>query len=71
MSEEVKQGRPWKTAGRFDSYEKADAKRKELSKTVHEVKVKRLSDDNDKRFIVKTRDIENEKPSKKTKSAKK
>ncbi len=72
MSEEVKQGRPWKTVAKFDSYEKADSKRKELAKTTHEVKVKKLSvATNIKPFVVKTRDIENEKTSKKPKKSKK
>ena len=72
MSEEVKQGRPWKNVAKFVSYEEANVKREELAKTTHEVKVVRLSiANNAKPFVVKTRDIENEKPPKKSKPPKK
>ena len=45
-------GRPWKVAGRFDSFEAADNKRKQLSSDKNlQVKVKKQI----KGFVVKTR----------------
>jgi len=45
-------GRPWKIAGRFDNFEGADKKRKQLSSNKNlQVKVKRQL----KGFVVKTR----------------
>jgi hypothetical protein len=45
-------GRPWKIAGRFDTFESADKKRKQLSSNKNlQVKVKRQL----KGFVVKTR----------------
>ena len=45
-------GRPWKTAGRFNTFEEADNKRKQLSSDKNlQVKVKRQV----KGFVVKTR----------------
>ena len=45
-------GRPWKVAGRFDTYEAADKKRKQLSSEKNlQVKVKKQL----KGFVVKTR----------------
>ena len=52
-------GRPWKIAGRFDTFESADKKRKQLSSNKNlQVKVKRQL----KGFVVKTRLIEEDKP---------
>ena len=45
-------GRPWKVAGRFDTFEAADKKRKQLSSEKNlQVKVKKQL----KGFVVKTR----------------
>jgi len=45
-------GRPWKVAGRFDTFEAADRKRKQLSSEKNlQVKVKKQL----KGFVVKTR----------------
>ena len=45
-------GRPWKIAGRFDTFESADKKRKQLSSNKNlQVKVKKQL----KGFVVKTR----------------
>ena len=45
-------GRPWKTAGRFDTFEAADKKRKQLASDKNlQVKVKKQI----KGFVVKTR----------------
>mgnify|MGYP003116164065 FL=1 len=47
-------GRPWKIAGRFDTFEAADRKRKQLSSKKNlQVKVKKQL----KGFVVKTRSI--------------
>tara|TARA_R110001583_G_scaffold48541_7_gene152108 strand:- start:104 stop:331 length:228 start_codon:yes stop_codon:yes gene_type:complete len=52
-------GRPWKIAGRFDTFEGADKKRKQLSSEKNlQVKVKRQL----KGFVVKTRTISVEQP---------
>mgnify|MGYP003115941760 FL=1 len=52
-------GRPWKTVGRFDTFEGADKKRKQLSSEKNlQVKVKKQL----KGFVVKTRLIEEDKP---------
>jgi len=52
-------GRPWKIAGRFDTFESADRKRKQLSSGKNlQVKVKKQL----KGFVVKTRLIEEEVP---------
>ena len=52
-------GRPWKIAGRFDTFEGADKKRKQLSSNKNlQVKVKRQL----KGFVVKTRSISAEQP---------
>ena len=52
-------GRPWKIAGRFDTFEGADKKRKQLSSNKNlQVKVKRQL----KGFVVKTRMLEIEQP---------
>ena len=45
-------GRPWKISGRFNSFEEADKKRKQLSSEKNlQVKVKKLAEF----FVVKTR----------------
>jgi len=52
-------GRPWKIAGRFDTFESADKKRKQLSSNKNlQVKVKRQL----KGFVVKTRSTLEEQP---------
>jgi|TARA_R100000900_G_scaffold15397_1_gene13421 hypothetical protein len=52
-------GRPWKIAGRFDTFESADEKRKQLSSNKNlQVKVKRQL----KGFVVKTRSTSAEEP---------
>ena len=52
-------GRPWKIAGRFDTFEGADKKRKQLSSNKNlQVKVKRQL----KGFVVKTRSTSAEEP---------
>ena len=52
-------GRPWKIAGRFDTFEGADKKRKQLSSNKNlQVKVKRQL----KGFVVKTRSAPAEQP---------
>ena len=52
-------GRPWKIAGRFDNFEGADKKRKQLSSNKNlQVKVKRQL----KGFVVKTRSTSAEEP---------
>ena len=52
-------GRPWKIAGRFETFEGADRKRKQLSSEKNlQVKVKKQL----KGFVVKTRLIEEDKP---------
>ena len=52
-------GRPWKIAGRFDTFEGADKKRKQLCSNKNlQVKVKRQL----KGFVVKTRMLEIEQP---------
>ena len=52
-------GRPWKIAGRFDTFESADKKRKQLSSNKNlQVKVKKQL----KGFVVKTRSTAAEEP---------
>jgi len=52
MEANVLFGRPWKVAGRFDTFEAADRKRKQLSSEKNlQVKVKKQL----KGFVVKTR----------------
>jgi len=52
-------GRPWTIAGRFDTFESADKKRKQLSSNKNlQVKVKRQL----KGFVVKTRSTSEEQP---------
>jgi len=52
-------GRPWKIAGRFDTFEGADKKRKQLSSNKNlQVKVKKQL----KGFVVKTRSTSLEVP---------
>ena len=52
-------GRPWKIAGRFDTFEGADKKRKQLSSNKNlQVKVKKQL----KGFVVKTRSTSGEQP---------
>ena len=52
-------GRPWTIAGRFDTFESADKKRKQLSSNKNlQVKVKRQL----KGFVVKTRSTLEEQP---------
>ena len=52
-------GRPWKIAGRFDTFEVADKKRKQLSSNKNlQVKVKKQQ----KGFVVKTRATSVEQP---------
>jgi hypothetical protein len=52
MEANVLFGRPWKTAGRFDTFEAADKKRKQLASDKNlQVKVKKQI----KGFVVKTR----------------
>ena len=52
-------GRPWTIAGRFDTFEGADKKRKQLSSEKNlQVKVKRQL----KGFVVKTRSTSAEEP---------
>ena len=52
-------GRPWKIAGRFDTFESADKKRKQLSSNKNlQVKVKKQL----KGFVVKTRSTLEEQP---------
>ena len=54
-------GRPWKISGRFNSFEEADKKRKQLSSEKNlQVKVKKLAEF----FVVKTRSTIVEKPKK-------
>jgi len=52
-------GRPWKIAGRFDTFEGADKKRKQLSSNKNlQVKVKKQL----KGFVVKTRSTSLQQP---------
>ena len=52
-------GRPWKIAGRFDTFEGADKKRKQLSSNKNlQVKVKKQL----KGFVVKTRSTSVDEP---------
>ena len=52
-------GRPWKIAGRFDTFESADEKRKQLSSNKNlQVKVKKQL----KGFVVKTRSTSVDEP---------
>ena len=52
-------GRPWTIAGRFDTFESADKKRKQLSSNKNlQVKVKKQL----KGFVVKTRSTSAEEP---------
>ena len=52
-------GRPWKTVGRFDTFEGADKKRKQLSSEKNlQVKVKKQL----KGFVVKTRSTSLQQP---------
>ena len=61
-------GRPWKIAGRFDTFEAADKKRNQLSSNKNlQVKVKKQL----KGFVVKTRSVEVELPKEERKSRKK
>ena len=54
-------GRPWKISGRFNSFEEADKKRKQLSSEKNlQVKVKKLQES----YVVKTRSTIVEKPKK-------
>ena len=61
-------GRPWKVAGRFDTFEAADKKRNQLSSNKNlQVKVKKQL----KGFVVKTRSVEFDSPKEERKSRKK
>ncbi len=61
-------GRPWKISGRFNSFEEADKKRKQLSSEKNlQVKVKKLAEF----FVVKTRSIIVEKPKKEERKSRK
>tara|TARA_A100001201_G_C4021779_1_gene180827 strand:- start:274 stop:507 length:234 start_codon:yes stop_codon:yes gene_type:complete len=61
-------GRPWKIAGRFDTFEAADKKRNQLSSNKNlQVKVKKQL----KGFVVKTRSVEFNPPKEERKSRKK
>ena len=61
-------GRPWKIAGRFDTFEAADKKRNQLSSNKNlQVKVKKQL----KGFVVKTRSTEIDPPKEEKKSRKK
>ena len=61
-------GRPWKISGRFNSFEEADKKRKQLSSEKNlQVKVKKLAEF----FVVKTRSTIVEKPKKEEKKSRK
>ena len=61
-------GRPWKIAGRFDTFEAADKKRNQLSSNKNlQVKVKKQI----KGFVVKTRSTEVDSPKEERKSRKK
>ena len=61
-------GRPWKISGRFNSFEEADKKRKQLSSEKNlQVKVKKLAEF----FVVKTRSTIVEKPKKEERKSRK
>ena len=61
-------GRPWKIAGRFDTFEAADKKRNQLSSNKNlQVKVKKQL----KGFVVKTRSTVVDAPKEERKSRKK
>jgi hypothetical protein len=61
-------GRPWKIAGRFDTFEAADKKRNQLSSNKNlQVKVKKQL----KGFVVKTRSLEVDPSKEERKSRKK
>ena len=61
-------GRPWKIAGRFDTFEAADKKRNQLSSNKNlQVKVKKQL----KGIVVKTRSVEVDPPKEERKSRKK
>jgi hypothetical protein len=61
-------GRPWKIAGRFDTFEAADKKRNQLSSNKNlQVKVKKQL----KGFVVKTRSVEVDPSKEERKSRKK
>ena len=61
-------GRPWKIAGRFDTFEAADKKRNQLSSNKNlQVKVKKQI----KGFVVKTRSTVVDPPKEERKSRKK